>query len=264
MAVALRRRGYHVRGYDADPGALEAAIELDLINEPCRDPESCVAEADTIVLAMPVTAILSALPSVDAAAPPSAMIMDTGSVKAPIVEAMDRLPGARRAIGAHPVAGNELSGPQAADAQLFVDQPFLLCPSARTDRAITRRAEALARSLGAVPRIVRAARHDQTLARTSHVPQFVSTALALSVVPGDEELAGPGLRDMTRLALSNPIMWRDIACTNSANIADGLRAVGRRLDKVAELIERCDGTEIETLLREGGEASSRIRKVAAV
>lgn len=105
--------------------------------------------------------------------------------------------------------------------------------------------------LGASPLVVEADAHDRVLARTSHLPQFLSTVLASSLEPDDGDFAGPGLRDMMRLAGSDPTMWSGIAQSNASNIVSALREYGRRIDQLADQLESGDSDAVEGLLRQG-------------
>jgi prephenate dehydrogenase len=262
MGAAFRRSGHFVRGYDANPQVMNSAKKLGLIDELGENPESCVVGVDAVFLAVPVMAILGLLPAVGEEAPNEAIIIDTGSVKKPIVAAMQQLPSAHRMVGGHPLAGDEHSGPGASDPDLFVGRPFLFCGSKRTSPQTMDDAYEVVRALGAEPAQLGAEEHDQILARTSHLPQFVSTLLGLCLEPGDLEYAGRGLRDMTRLAASEPAMWRDIATSNSTNIAAALRVLSARLNDTADLVEAVDIAAIQTLLQDGRAAALNVKKVA--
>jgi prephenate dehydrogenase len=263
MGAAFRRSGHFVRGYDANSGVMDSAKRLGLVDDLAEGPKSCVVGVNAVFLAVPVMAILGLLPVVGEAAPNEAIIIDAGSVKKPIVEAMQLLPSAHRMVGGHPLAGNEHSGPGSSDPDLFLGRPFLLCGSKRTSPQTMDDAYEMVRVLGAEPAQLSAEEHDQILARTSHVPQFVSTLLASCLEPGDFEYAGPGLRDMTRLAASEPAMWRDIAISNSANIAMALRVLAARLNDAAEFVETVDIAAIETLLQDGRATALNVKKVAS-
>jgi prephenate dehydrogenase len=258
IGAALRRQGMRVIGYDAAPEHATFAQKWGLIDEAETDLPGAVRDADFVILAVPVLSIMDLLPRVDACCSVEAVIVDTGSVKEPVVKAMAALPGAQRAVGGHPLAGNDGSGPQFANPDLFGGRPFALCPSEHTDPASRAKVEQLVRDLGAEPVVVSAREHDRVLARTSHLPQLMATVLALSVEPGDLGLAGPALAEMTRLAGSDPAMWRDITLANGDNVARELRAAIRRMEELARMVERGDGVGVERTMRAGGwMASSR-------
>ena len=244
---ALRRSGMMVSGYDVVEGRAEVARQLGLIDRASPTPAGAMAGSDAIVIAAPVRATVKLLEEVDAQAPLHAVVVDVASVKGPVVEAMAVLPGGARMIGGHPIAGREVSGPEAADPDLFQGRPFALCSSPRTDPLTRARASALVEACGAWPVHLDAAEHDAVLARTSHLPQVLSTALTGVLQPSDGLLAGPALESMLRLASSDPAMWREIATTNGPNIAAALRAFGRQLELVAGRIEEGDALAIERM-----------------
>ena len=143
----------------------------------------------------------------------------------------------RRFVGSHPVAGREVSGPIHGTAALFRDRPWIVCPTGETDPDAAEIVAALARACGAEPVTLDAAQHDRLFAGLSHAPQLVASALAaaLTGLPHDGvALAGPGVRDTTRLADSDPQMWAEIAGANAAQVADALRAVAQPLLALSE------------------------------
>ncbi|MGH2442038.1 MAG: prephenate dehydrogenase [Chloroflexota bacterium] len=251
IAGALRAAGYSVTGFDSSPARSEIALKRELIDERAGELSGLLAGADLVILAVPVRAIVQLLPMVDALAPSEALLIDTGSVKGTVVGAMEMLPGAQRAVGGHPLAGDERSGTEAANRTLFHDRTFVLCPSKASSRDAIQRAETMAGEIGALPLVTPADRHDRVLARTSHLPQFLATTLALGIEPDDRELSGPALRDMTRLAGSESSMWRDIAVANRLHIREAIRAFQDRLDVLSQAIDATDMARIEDILERG-------------
>ena len=153
-----------------------------------------------------------------------------------------------RFVGTHPVAGREVSGPSAADGQLFVDRPWVLCPSRHTSPDAVEAARALALDCRAWPVVVGPAEHDEILARLSHVPQLVASALAASLVeldPAAAALAGTGVRDTTRLADSPPQMWGEIAAANAKALAAALRDVAGPLTELAGVLDAAANGDAE-------------------
>lgn len=259
IGACLRANGARVRGFDRSASHARLAQRRGLVDQVAATLESAVAGADTVILATPVLNIIELLPSIDAVAGYDALVLDTGSVKGPIVKGMASLPGAGRAVGGHPLAGDERAGPQAANPDLFAGKTFVLCPSLRSSSDAMDRARSVVERLGAIPIVMDADRHDRVLARTSHLPQFLSSALALSLQPGDESFAGPGLREMTRLAASDALMWSDIAHTNRTNIVQAIREYGQKLDELARLVESRDASALKTAMRQGAAALEQLR-----
>jgi prephenate dehydrogenase len=142
-------------------------------------------------------------------------------------------------LGSHPIAGREVTGPAAARADLFHDRAWVLCPTGSTAPSAVELMTSLVSACGAHPIVMTATEHDEALARTSHVPQLVASALAAALVPAGPQrvaLAGSGLRDTTRLADSSPQMWGEIVAANSAAVAAALREVADPLIALAEAL----------------------------
>ena len=242
---ALRERGDFVRGLDADPGVARTALERGAVDIVAYDLRAALEDATLVILAIPVLSIVRILPEVDALAPPGAVILDVGSVKAPICAAMERLPGAHRAVGGHPIAGKESSGPLAADTSLFERRPFALVPTQHTSDSALRAVQTVVHEIGSVCTILSASDHDRIVARTSHLPQLLSMALALSLEGGDGNLSGPGLRDMTRLAASHPSVWNDIFQANAANIREAVTNCVDHLQGISRMLAENDTAALE-------------------
>jgi prephenate dehydrogenase len=258
LGGALRTQGNVVRGVDTNSGTVRTALERGLVDEVADDPARAVQDAALVILATPVLSIIQMLPQIDAASPPEAVILDVGSVKAPVIEVMERLSGASRTIGGHPIAGKEMTGPAAADTSLFEGRSFAIVPHASTSETTFRTADHFARELGSLPIVLSAREHDRTVARTSHLPQLLSMALALSLEPHDERLAGPGLRDMTRLAASGSSVWNDIFVSNADNIAAALGLCMSHLQNLTRMAADGDTTTLEHTMLRANEQSSRI------
>lgn len=250
---ALRQKGWYVLGVDRNPEAAAEAAQRGLIDETAGGIAEAVRDVEAVVLACPVSAIVEMLPRVDAQSPPHALLLDTGSVKEPIVRMMATLPGAERAVGGHPLAGSERSGPEWADPALFHGTPFLLCRSERTSSDALDRAVELAEAVGGRVRILPPDEHDRELARASHLPQVISSLLAgMRVNP---ELAGRGFRDMTRLAASDAEMWEAILLSNRWPILDAVREYQAALSALAEALEAQDRDALHLLLERGKQAT---------
>lgn len=254
MGLALRGKGILVRGLDVSPAHRQIARNLGIVDEAVETLTELTRQVDVVILAVPVKAILQLLPQVARAAPSDALILDTGSVKAPVSRMMATLPGSGRCAGGHPIAGRERSGPDAADADLFRGRAFVLTPHVGSEPRFVERARQLVETLGALPILLDASRHDDIVSRTSHLPQLLSTALALSLVPADLQLSGSGLKDMTRLARSDPGMWRDILVLNRANVVPAIRQYITLLEGFLQSIELGEASKIEARLRDAAHA----------
>jgi prephenate dehydrogenase len=266
FALALRKAGFPGRILGTGSLAtLEAARHAGLIDEglPLGD---AVAQADVTLLCWPVLRNIAALPEVAVALRPGALVTDVGSTKVAIMRQAELVFPTPVFLGGHPMAGKTARGPAAADAELFRGRPWLLTPASPIQLfdPLAMEWQSLLQSIGAAVRIVSADEHDQLVANSSHVPQLVSTALsaALAAHPECAELAGPGLRDMTRLAQSSWDLWSDIIATNRENVRAGLQQCIRQLQAMeVSLDDSLDSNPadiIEQQFRRGAEFAARI------
>ncbi|MET1037585.1 MAG: prephenate dehydrogenase [Aeromicrobium sp.] len=166
---------------------------------------------------------------------PEAFVTDVTSVRSGLQRVVEQAPGADRFVGGHPMAGSERSGPTAGSAQLFEGRPWAVTPGSPTRPEALDAVVDLALHVGAVPIIMESAAHDRAVALVSHVPQVMSTLTAARLndaVGNDLALAGPGLRDTTRIAASDGALWLDILGTNAADVRAVLELVRDDLDRV--------------------------------
>jgi prephenate dehydrogenase len=235
FALALKGAGAcgSVAGWDADPDALDEALRLGAIDEvDAAFEEGGVSQSDLVYLAAPVGRIVEYLRAGAPHVRAGAVVTDAGSTKREVCRAAgSHAEKAWRFVGGHPVAGSHLRGPAHARADLFEGAPYVLTPPEDgSDPAALAALEETLTLLGARVRVMRAPAHDRALAGLSHLPQLVSCALAATANEAMNEaelsaLAGPGYRDMTRLAMSPWGIWQDILATNSGDVADALDAL---------------------------------------
>lgn len=235
FAMAIRKAGFtgKITGVSSTATIAES-MSLGIIDA-SASLEEALPHADLIYLAQPIGRILHSLAQVDSYAKPGSLITDAGSTKQAIVTEARRSVRRARFLGGHPMAGKETRGAAAADADLFQNRPYVLTPSdpAEIDAAFL----AMLHSIGAHPVIMGAAEHDRLVAASSHLPQLASTALAstlYSEYAGAAQVAGPGLLDSTRLALSSYDLWRDIVSTNTVAIEEALSAYIQKLEHIRE------------------------------
>jgi prephenate dehydrogenase len=204
---------------------LETAMRLHAVDV-AADDLIVLAEADIVILAAPVRQNLAILEQLDENVHQAAVITDTGSTKREIVEAAGKLPPRFTFVGGHPLGGAAKSGLEHARPDLFKGRPWLFTPADDRSGASLEKLLAFVTALGAEPRVVTARAHDRLLAFLSHLPQL--TASALMQVVGEAvgtdglALAGRGLVDTTRLASSQPEIWKDITATNADEVAVAL------------------------------------------
>jgi len=269
LALAARRAKAveTVIGVDRDPAHREAAVRLGIADRAAEGLEA-LAEADLVVLAVPVTAIRRLLPVVAATVKGDALVTDVGSVKQPILIAGDvALPGGRFVAG-HPIAGRERSGPEAADADLFAGATWIVTPSRHTDAGALEQVTAFWRGLGAVCTRMDAAWHDEIFAAVSHLPHLVAYALmdaVLGMERGPERLgfSAGGLRDFTRVAASSPEMWRDIFLMNREPILRVLAAYRDAVGRLEHAIREADGEALTGQLQRARTAREAILHATA-
>lgn len=243
--------------------ALRAGLERGAVDRGATFEEAA-RSADLLYLAQPIGRILDALHHLDPLVRPDALITDAGSTKHTIVSEARRLVKRCQFLGGHPLAGKEKRGAAEADADLFRGRTYALTP-ASPEELETPPARAfvdwLAR-IGAKTVTLGAAEHDRLVSFTSHLPQLASTALAATIAenltaPEDLQVAGPGLIDSTRLALSAYELWRDILATNSDSIEQALTAYINELEQLRENL-RTRGAQEEFV--RGAEFAGRLRK----
>ena len=201
--------------------------------------DDAVATADIVVLATPVGMLPELLSEVAALAPPDALLTDVGSVKGLLEGVARQLELANRFVGGHPMAGAERGGIEHADALLFENAVYDLCPLPCED--VPADALWLVEAVGARPVVLEADRHDHLVATVSHLPQLVAVALVETAAElGDDALAlaAGGFRDMTRIASSPFGLWGDIYESNALAVGDALEALMARLHEHGELISR--------------------------
>jgi prephenate dehydrogenase len=251
LALALKGKCAAVLGIDPDPQVVELARQQHIVDLATVKPTELLPQADVIVLAAPVNAIIGLLQDLPQLHHGSPIVIDLGSTKVKIMETMQNLPERFDPLGGHPMCGKEVSGLANADARLFQGATFAFTPSLRTSDYARQFAEWLAASIGACPLWIDAATHDRWVAATSHVPYLVANALA-GITPAETApLAGPGFRSTTRLAVTPPGMMMDVLMTNQAAILDGLRSFRVHLERVERLLAQGDFDALQELLGEG-------------
>ena len=258
VGLAARAAGAEVLLEDSDPGRLRLAIQAGA----GRSAEGDL-DVDLVVIAVPPRATGLVASTWLELAQGATVTHVCGVQSLPQRDVELHGGDLTRFVGGHPIAGRETSGPVYASADLFHERPWVVCPTAVSSTEASNRVAALADDCGARPVVLDAATHDALLARLSHVPQLVASALAGSITGLDQDraaLAGPGLRDTTRLADSDPRLWTEIVTANAADVAGALRDVAQPLLELAAALEA--GTEAETnaqaLLEEGRRGRSML------
>ena len=226
LALAMREHADHITGVDSDARAREFAMERKIVDQATEDLRAGVNQADVVVLAAPVGVIVEMLQMrIGSYLRSNTLVIDLGSTKQDIVDAMAALPIGIGAVGGHPMTGKENGGINESDESLYRNRPFVLCPSRRTTPAARLHALSFVETLGALAIEMEAERHDQIVAGISHLPYLLSATLVATVANQAQddaaywELAAGGFRDTSRLAASDVRMMGDILSTNTKAVA---------------------------------------------
>lgn len=265
LSLAARRAGAVQRVVGVSRRAEHRALILErgLADEASPDLAAAVAGADLVVLATPVCTILTQLPLVARHAGAGCLVTDVGSVKGPILLAGDAAFPDGRFVAGHPIAGGERSGPEAARPELFVAHNWIVTPSPRTQPQAAERVAALWRAVGAAVVEMTPDWHDEVFAAVSHLPHLVAYALmdaVLSVERGAERVrfSAGGLRDFSRVAGSDPDMWRDIFLLNREPVLRALAAYREALEGLEAAIRAGDGAALTARLLQARTAREEI------
>ncbi len=243
LGMALRNRGHFVIGCDKNNKNLKAAKQLNAIDASSQSIIHSINQSTIVVLATPVNHILDILPQVLDNLPKNAVLIDTGSTKKAICQKVKDHPRRSAFVAAHPMAGSETSGPQAAKPNLFVNKRVVICEPELSSQAALSKAIDLFEEIGLEHIFLLPDEHDSTVALISHVPQLL--AFAFGSLPQFEDngfqnwsrVAATGFDSTTRLALSAPNIWLPILLQNKENSIDILRAMSQKLDLIADYLQ---------------------------
>ena len=253
-AVKAQMPTIRVTGYDADADVRARAVELGLCDDVSDQPGSAVIDADLVMFCVPVGVMGTVAEAIADDVPSDAIISDVGSCKQSVAEALAAaLPGAI-IIPAHPVAGTEKSGPDAGFASLFKGRWCILTPPDDAPEIAVERLKIFWQNLGADIEIMDARHHDLVLAVTSHLPHLIAytivgTASDLEGVTQSEVIkySAGGFRDFTRIAASDPVMWRDVFLSNKEAVLEMLQRFSEDLSALQRAIRWDKGEELEEL-----------------
>ena len=268
LAQALRAYDLatYIAGCDSSAATRARATELGIVDQMDEDPALVVSDADLVVLCTPVGAYGALAGAFGAAVKPGAIVTDVGSVKATVVpEVGPHLAKGIHLIPGHPVAGTESSGPDAGFAELFMDRWCILTPPPEANEAAVSRLSRMWQLVGSTVEVMSAAHHDKVLAITSHLPHLI----AYTIVATADDLEGQfkqerednggvsksevikfsagGFRDFTRIAASDPIMWRDVFLANKGAVLEMLGRFNEDLTALQRAIRWGDGDALERL-----------------
>ena len=258
VGCALTAAGYQVHLQDRQSSHARVAAGLGAGTVDPPDP----AQVGLVVAAVPPDSIAGVVKE-SLQAYPGATITDVGSVKAGVLDTLWRRGvDLRRYVGSHPMAGSQHSGQMTARADLFVDRTWVVTPHRKSDPGSVEVVTAAVRACRARPLVMDVDEHDAAVARVSHLPHLMSVLMAghLTTVPAaDLVLAGPGLRDVTRLAASDPALWEQIVGANSAAVLNELREVQDQLELLVKAVEAMPAAdELRSQLQRGVAGTQKI------
>lgn len=257
FALALKRAGLVKRivGYSKSPSTTERARQMGVIDVEAPSALLAVSGADIVLLAVPVSATEATFKAIRHLITPNTLVMDVGSTKRDVVDAARRV--LRDQVGcfvpAHPITGKEVSGVEHADANLYANKQVILTPIERTFTAQLSRATSLWTALGCHVVQMSPQAHDAAYAAVSHLPHLIAFALmnSISGQPHGADylsLAGPGFRDFSRIAASDPKVWRDILVANREELLAQSKLFQQTLQSLEKLISNSDGDALERLI----------------
>jgi len=264
VGLALRRRGdVHVVGFDTDAANADRARDVGAVDEIAADPGLGSQHADVVVVATPVGEVLGAVDAIARAAPAGTLVTDVGSTKGTIVAQAETLLGPERPfVGGHPMAGTDGEGVVAARADLFDGALWILTPTESTDSSAFRRVNTLVTGLGARTLALDPDAHDRLVARVSHLPYALATALMSLVADDDDarvfDAAAGSFRDVTRTAGTNPRIWHDILSTNADAVGREIKGMVAKLETMREALERGDLDTVDALIDSARSARRRL------
>jgi prephenate dehydrogenase len=264
FALALKRAGLvkRVVGYSKSPSTTQRALSMGVIDVEAPSALLAVSGADIVLLAVPVAATEATFKAIRHLVSNEMLIMDVGSTKRDVIDAARRV--LRDHVGAfvpcHPIAGKELSGVEHADAELYHGRQVILTPIDRTQPQHVARAEKVWTGLGCNVLRMTPEAHDAAFGAVSHLPHLIAFALINGIMAqkqGEEflSLAGPGFRDFTRIAASEPKMWRDILIANRQELLQQSKIFHETLAAMEQMIDNGEADALEALI----DKASRLR-----
>ncbi len=268
FAMALRRAGLVKRivGYSKSPSTTERARQMGVIDVEAPSALLAVSGADIVLLAVPVAATEATLKAIRHLVTKDMLVMDVGSTKRDVIDAARRV--LREQIGSfvpcHPITGKEVSGVEHADPDLYTGRQVIVTPIERTDPAHAQRAVAVWEALGCHVRQMAPDAHDAAFAAVSHLPHLIAFALMQGIVSQDHgkeylSLGGPGFRDFSRIAASDPKMWRDIMLANRHELLAQSRIFQRALQSFELMIESENANALEDAVSRASQARAHWR-----
>lgn len=258
LAMNLKGKCACLIGCDPQPATLELALSKGIIDRAESDPANFHTQVDILILATPVPSILNFLEQLPAIISHPCILMDIGSTKRIISQAMSALPENFDPIGGHPICGKETLGLENADVSLYRNVPFILTPLERTTQRATSAVKEIISTIGATPIEMSPTDHDRILASTSHFPFLLASALAHSTSHDFSPFIGPGFRSTTRLAGTPSHMMLGILQSNRDNVLDAIQTFRNSLDEIESALQDEEYTELEVILNQSRDSHTAL------
>jgi prephenate dehydrogenase len=250
LALALKGKCAALYGIDSHPATLELALAKQIVDKADADPATLVPQADIIILAAPVPAIIDFIHRLPLLTQNPCIVLDLGSTKRDILEAMSTLPEWFDPIGGHPICGKEKLGLENAEDRLYQNTPFVVTPLQRTTPRARSTVEEIVSAIGAHWIEMTADEHDRALASTSHLPFLLSSALALSTPPEFSSFIGPGFRSASRLSGTPSHIMMGILKTNRNNVLEAIQNFCHSLKEIEFALQNENYAELDFLLNQ--------------
>lgn len=249
LALSLKGRCRRLSALDTHLPTLELARRQEIVHVADSDPAKTLADADLVILACPVPAIVDWLQRLPDYIQHACIVLDIGSSKRMIVAALETLPANFDPIGGHPICGRERLSLENAERFLYREAPFVLTSLPRASERARTAALQIIEAIGAKPIWLDADDHDRILASTSHLPYLLSSALALATPADAAPLVGPGFRSSARLAGTSSSMMLGVLQSNQDNILSAIQHYRSTLDQIETALQNNDVPELETILK---------------
>jgi prephenate dehydrogenase len=265
FALALRQAGLvqHITGFSASEKTRQRALELKVIDQACNSVAEAVQGADLVLLAVPVGAMQSSFAAMRDALAPQALLMDVGSTKCDVIAAAHANLGDRLScfMPAHPIAGKEVAGIEHAEGTLYQARRTILTPLQQNSIRQIKMASEVWSAIGSHVSHMTPEAHDATFAAVSHLPHLLVFAAvnALTAQPQGAaflEMAGPGFRDFSRIAASDPAVWRDILSANQAEVLAQMTHFRSALDAFENALKQGDTNALQQLIQQASDVRS--------
>ena len=250
LALGLRGKCAALYGIDPHQPTLELAISQHIVDYADSDPAKLPPEVDLVILAAPVPSIIALIYQLPFTISHPCIVMDLGSTKKQIVDAMSCLPERFDPIGGHPICGKEKLSLANAERTLYYAAPFLLTPLERTSPRALSAANQIIDALGAKATVLDATEHDRILASTSHLPFLLASALALATPTDVAAFIGTGFKSTSRVAGTPSSMMLGVLQSNRENVLNALHGLQQQLAEVESALASEDFTQLETLLNQ--------------